>query len=235
MSYCVHCGVKLGEAEKKCPLCQTEVIDPSTPHDERAPRKPYPVRSFEQTLLINRRYSVSLVSLLLLVPAGICMLLDLLDGELTWGIYPAGVLVLIWIASTVLLLMHKHRIYGTVLITGGTLAAYLYMVELLSNTEGWFLPIVLPVLLLTLAFLCLMIWMIRSGKLRILHLISAGLIEIGILCFVVELLCVLSVPGKTSFTWSLFVIMPCFFLALLLYVISRNGPLSTELKRRFHF
>ena len=31
MAYCVHCGVKLGAGEKRCPLCQTPVYDPAEP------------------------------------------------------------------------------------------------------------------------------------------------------------------------------------------------------------
>ena len=29
MSYCVNCGVKLKNSEKKCPLCNTKVINPN--------------------------------------------------------------------------------------------------------------------------------------------------------------------------------------------------------------
>ena len=36
MSYCVHCGVELGAAAQKCPLCGTPVYDPASPPDEGA-------------------------------------------------------------------------------------------------------------------------------------------------------------------------------------------------------
>lgn len=230
MAYCVHCGVKLGEAESKCPLCDTEVHDPTQPFDPNAPQ-PFPVRTPEQTLKINRRYAVSLLSLLLLVPAAVCVLADILSGGISWSIYPAGVLVLIWIAVTVPLLLKKHRLYSSILITGATLAVYLYMVERLVDGAEWFFPIVLPSLMVGIAMTCFTVWLVRSKRLRILRLASVVLVEAGLLCFFIEILCVRS----WNLTWSLFVVMPCFFLALLLYVISRNGPLSAELKRRFHF
>lgn len=233
MAYCVHCGVKLGEAEARCPLCGTPVCDPSEPRNEAAP-KPFPVRTLAQTLELNRRYSITLLSLLLFVPAGVCLLIDIIGGGITWSIYPAGVLVLIWIAMAVPLLMPKHRLYSTILITGATLAAYLYLVELVSETSGWFFPIVLPSLAAFLGLLCLMIWLIRSKHLRILRLVGVGMIGVSLLCFLIELLCVTQgVAARIS--WSPYVMIPCFFLALVLYVISRNGPLSSELKRRFHF
>lgn len=233
MAYCVHCGVKLGTAEAKCPLCGTVPCDPAEPIREDAP-KPFPVRTLAQTLELNRRYSITLLSLLLLVPAGVCLVIDLIGSGITWSIYPAGVLALIWIAMVVPLLMPKHRLYSTIVITGATLAAYLYLVELVSETSGWFLPIVLPSLGAFVGMLCLTIWLIRSKHLRILRLVGVAMIEIGLLCFLIELLCV--VNGVTpAISWSPYVMIPCVFVAVVLYVVSRNGPLATELKRRFHF
>lgn len=232
MAYCVHCGVKLAESETKCPLCGTPVCDPSAPESEPAP-KPYPVRSLEQTLLLNRRYAVTLLSLLLLVPAGLCLLIDALSGPLTWSIYPAGTLFLIWIAVAVPLSLRRHRTYLTLLITGAALGGYLYLLERLSG-GSWFLPIVLPSLGLALALLCLSAWLILNKRVRLLRLLAIVFLQIALLCFAIELLCV-HVGVSARIGWSPFVIMPCLFVALLLYVISRSGPLSTELKRRFHF
>lgn len=233
MAYCVHCGVKLGDAERTCPLCGTEANDPREPFDEEKPRA-YPVRTIEQVLKINRRYTITLLSLLLLIPAAACVVIDLLTGGMSWSIYPAGVLVLIWIAVDVPLMIRRHRLYSTIVITGATLAGYLYMVEALSETAGWFFPIVLPALSIAIAMICFTIWLVRSKRMRILRLLAVGLIEVGLLCFAVEMLC-LRAAGTGTLSWSPFVMMPCFFLALLLYVISRSGPLSAELKRRFHF
>lgn len=233
MAYCVHCGVKLGEAEKSCPLCGTEAIDPSAPFDPQAP-KPFPVRTPEQTLQVSKRYAVTLLSLLLLIPAAACVVIDLIGGGISWSIYPSGVLVLLWIALAVPLLFRKHRLYSTVLVTAATTCGYLYMVERLSGGGGWFLPIVLPALALSTAMICFTIWLIRSKRLRILRLGSVFFIEVGLLCFVIEMLCYYSdVTHRIS--WSPFVVVPCLFIALVLYVLSTNGPISTELKRRFHF
>lgn len=234
MAYCVHCGVKLGEAESKCPLCQTEVFDPAEPFDDDTP-KAYPVRNLDQTLLASRRYAITLLSVLLLIPAGLCLVIDLISGGITWSVYPAGVLVLTWMAVVVPLLMKRHRLYTTLLITGAALAGYLYMIEQLSNTEGWFLPIVFPAMALFMAMICFTVWLIRSKRLRILRLVGVILMMAGTLCLFIEWLCVRAAGLGQSLSWSPFVVIPCFFVALLLYVISRNGPLSTELKRRFHF
>ena len=49
MAYCVHCGVKLGAGETKCPLCGIPVHDPLELQPAPAV-KPYPIRTPEQDL-----------------------------------------------------------------------------------------------------------------------------------------------------------------------------------------
>lgn len=231
MAYCVHCGVRLHDAEPKCPLCGVEAADPMKPYDPTMP-KPFPVRTPEQTLTINRNYAMTLLMVLLLLPAAGCLLLDILSGGISWSIYPAGVLTLSWIMITVPLLMTRHRLYGTILITGGALAGYLFMIERLSGGSDWFWPIVLPALVVFMMMGCVCVVMVRQFHARVLLVIVAALVEIGILCLVVELLCI---GFDAALSWSKFVMAPCFFMALLLFVISRNRPLSEELKRRLHF
>jgi len=231
MAYCVHCGVKLHDAQPKCPLCGTESVDPVKPRDPDIP-VPFPVRTPEQTLRVNHKYAVTLLSLLLLLPAAGCLLLDLLSGGITWSIYPTGVLALSWIVVTVPLLMPHHRLYSTILITGGALAGYLYMIERLSGGSDWFLPIVFPALMIFVVMICVCVALVRTHHARPLVVIVTALVEIGVLCFVIELLC----GGfDIALSWSILVMTPCFFMAVLLFVISRNRPLSEELKRRLHF
>ena len=79
MAYCVHCGVKLGAGEKRCPLCQTPVYDPTEPEKPAAP-KPYPVRTPEQELKRSKRFLLTLSALMLLAPAGLCFVIDPIDG-----------------------------------------------------------------------------------------------------------------------------------------------------------
>ncbi len=234
MAYCVHCGVKLGEAESRCPLCGTEAIDPAAPPVDPAAPKPFPVRTSEQTLTINRKYAVSLLSFLLLLPAAICVFADWLAGGITWSVYPAGVLVLVWIVATVPLLMKKRRTYSTLLITGAALEAYLYMVESLSYTPGWFFPIVMPSVALFVGMICFTVALIRKWKVRPLLVVAASLFQAGVLTLVVEILCVASGVGETLI-WSPFVMTPCFFVAALLYLVSKNRSLYEQFRRRLHF
>lgn len=233
MAYCVHCGVKLDDAETRCPLCGIEAFDPLSPRAQDIP-KPYPARTPEQTLMMNRKYAISMLSLLLLIPAGLCLLLDLLGGGVSWSIYPSGILVLCWITVIVPLLMRKRRTYSTIFVAGTTLSGYLFMIERLSNAPGWFFPIVLPALALSLAMICFTIALVRKWKVRALAVFAAALAQVGALCLAVEVLCARHAGGQ-ALSWSPYVITPCVFFALLMYLIGRDRLLYEEFRRRFHF
>lgn len=233
MAYCVHCGVKLGPAEKKCPLCGVPSLDPLAQEAAEA-EKPFPVHTKEQSLKLSRRYVLSLFSLLLLLPAGLCVLLDMLGGPLSWSVYPAGALLMVFIAAAVPLLFRRHRLNRTIVITGAALAGYLCLVEAFSGTEGWFLPIVLPALAILVMAVCLLIHLYRRGKASAASVAALALCMIGVLALVVELLCMQAGVSKSGLAWSPYVMSPCFFIALLILFITRNRALYDELLRRFH-
>jgi hypothetical protein len=96
MSYWSTSVVELDKSEKRCPLCQTEVINPREPFDEKAVR-PYPRRLDPITRQINRRFIGSLITIVLAFPALLCGAIDFSQaGRLTWSAYVIGALVLVW-------------------------------------------------------------------------------------------------------------------------------------------
>jgi hypothetical protein len=237
MPYCVHCGVKLADAEPRCPLCATPVIDPSAPKDAAAPppARAYPPRTEGQTLTLSRRSPLAFLSLLLLGAAGICLALDFLAGEgMTWSLYPSGVLVLLWVAFAVPLLLRRHRLYSTLLTTAAALSGYLYMVERLTGGDHWFLPVVFPALVLFVGMVCLCIAMVRRRRAHPLTVAAAACCEAGLLAFVIELLTVRSGFAEKVF-WSPYAFLPCLGVAGLLLLIVRDRALYEALQRRFHF
>ena len=78
MAYCVHCGVKLHEGDKRCPLCGTVSIDPNEQPVSDA-RRTYPVRTPEQDLKRGKQFFLVLEAVLLLVPLATALLLALSD------------------------------------------------------------------------------------------------------------------------------------------------------------
>lgn len=235
MAYCVHCGVKLGDAETCCPLCGTKVFDPSEP--ERKPaEKSFPVHTPEQKLTMSRRYLLTLFMMTMLFPAALCFLIDLLTGDgISWSAYPSAALSLLFFGSVFPLLVKKYKLRLSIAVDGLMVAAYIFMCERLSENQGWFFPIALPALALGCVLLILLITLYVHGKSGVLTTLASAFLVIALLCLFVEVLHGLNVEHIVHLRWSLFVVAPCVFLSGLLFYINGNRPLREEVRRRMHF
>ena len=235
MSYCVHCGVKLGESEKVCPLCFTPVIDPAQPCDPSAPR-PYPVRTPEQELKQSKRFLLTLASVMLAAPAALCLVIDLMiTGTVTWSGYASGALLMLFISVSVPLTAPSHQALWAVGAAFLSLNGYLFLVEHLSNSGPWFFPIALPALTLCAVMLSLMILLFRRDYLNRLTFLATGFISIALECVLIEWLIHLQAGNPGRFVWSPFVFAPCLFISVALFFINYNRAVREEVRRRVHF
>ena len=235
MAYCVHCGVKLGEGEKRCPLCMTPVFDPSEPQKPKAARA-YPVRTAEQELKRNKQFLLNLAGLMLAAPALLCLIIDLLlTGGITWSGYASSALILLFMAVSVPLLVDKYQVYVTVGTSFLCLNGYLFLVEKLSDSGIWFFPIALPAISLFALMLTGIILLYRRQRLNKLTLIAASFAAVAIECFAIEWL-IASAKGMSGiYIWSPFVFAPCIFISLALFFINYNRAVREEVRRRVHF
>ncbi len=235
MAYCVHCGVKLGEGEKKCPLCDTPVFDPSDPAPASAP-KAYPVRTPEQELKRSKRFLLTLFATMLLAPAALCLIIDLLtSGGVAWSGYAAGALVMLFVSVSAPVLASRYQAYIAIGASFFCLNGYLILVERLSRSGPWFFPVALPALALAALLITGITALYRSGRLNKLTLIAAVLAAAAAECLAVEGLIAAAVEGREGFVWSPFVLAPCLFLSLSLFFINGSRPVREEMRRRMHF
>ena len=235
MAYCVHCGVKLGDSETKCPLCQTPLYDPAEPSREPAP-KPYPVRTPEQELKRSKLFLLTLSAVMLLGPAILCLVLDLLlTGAVTWSGYASTALALLFVSVAVPLLVPRYQVYYAVGASYFCLNAYLFLVERLSDSGRWFFPIALPAMALGTAMLLGIIALYRRGKLNKLTLLASSFAAVAIECLSIEWLHAAANGRAGEFYWSPFVLAPCLFISLALFFINGSRPVREEVRRRLHF
>ena len=235
MSYCVHCGVKLSDGEKRCPLCLTPVFDPAEPRRSNAPRA-YPVRTPEQELKKNKHFLLIMAGLMLAAPALLCLIIDLLiTDSITWSGYASSALILLFAAVAVPLALEKHQAYAAVGMGFLCLNIYLFLVEQLSNSGAWFFPIALPALSLCAVMMTAVILMYRRNVLNRLTLIAASFAAVALECVAIEWL-ISAANGKSGdFLWSPFVLAPCAFISLALFFINYNRAVREEVRRRVHF
>ncbi len=235
MAYCVHCGVKLGDGEKRCPLCQTPVYDPAEPERHAAP-KSYPVRTPEQELKRSKRFLLMLAALMLLAPAGLCLVIDLLvTGGVTWSGYASGALIMLFLSVSIPLAVPRYHTYFAIGASFLCLNGYLFLVERLSSSGRWFFPIALPSIALGAAIITLITVLWRRGWLNKLTLLAVSFAGCALECLAIEWLHAAANQMAGEFVWSPFVLAPCLFISLSLFFINGNRSVREEVRRRVHF
>lgn len=236
MAYCVHCGVKLGEGEESCPLCGIKSIDPLAQRKD-SEVKAYPVHTPEQEIKRSVRYITALTALMLLFPALLCVLIDLtVNHALTWSRYAFLALILLFAAIVIPFLFKKHRVYVSTVTTIVMLNIYLYFVEKFNGaSDGWYVSIVLPLMLYALAVLLLIMEGYRREKLNKLTGIAVFFMGAAIGLIITEIMVSLRYMGSVSLLWSPIAAVPCVFISLLFFFINHDRRIREEFRRRVHF
>ena len=122
----------------------------------------------------------------------LCAVINLaVNHQLSWALYPIGALAIV-LALTLALVLPKHWrleiVMGTLEIS---LMIYLAMIEQLSGTSGWLIPLALPISLVAVVCLYLLLklwtclkrkWQILAGSMLILALGPALSIHFLLTC-----------------------------------------------------
>lgn len=235
MSYCVNCGVELAESEHACPLCHTEVLNPAQPFDRKAPR-PFPSRLDLFTPSNNRGFIAAIVTLVLALPAAICLACDIAYTEgAGWSMLVVGAMAMLW----VFIVPRRCISAATGCCSGwcwtparcwGICFWWSGSPLMATGSCGWRCPVVLLILLLFVADYLLSTKVVR-GRFRqvALALALSPLLLVGIELAVNQFL-----KGAWQLTWSLIVSVPCLILALLVLVLDRRQRFKEEMRKRLH-
>ena len=228
--YCINCGVKLGDAEKSCPLCGTAVFHPDIPHPQGEPLFPpdrYP------TLQVSVRGGQIILTALFLIPLLICLQCDLLiKGSITWSGYVAGALIT---AYVVLVLPRWFpRPNPVIFCPVSFLAGGLYLLYINCATNGdWFLSFALPVTAgvgLICTSVAALLKYLHRGRL---YIFGGALIGLGLFAPLTEfLLCVTFEPIR-FYGWSLYPLTVLLILGGMLIFLAVNRRAREKMEKRF--
>lgn len=226
--YCVNCGVKLADYEKKCPLCGVVVFHPELPRPSGETL--YPAQSFPAKQ-VNRRSAQIIFTALFLLPLVITLQCDLLiNRSITWSGYVAGALVL---GYTVLVLPNWFARPNPVVfvpIDFAVVGVYLMYIDLVTK-GGWFLSFALPlvgVLGLLVTTVVTLTRYLRRGKLFV---YGGALIALGGLMLLTEFLIILTFARPFT-GWSLYPLTALVILGGMLIFLGINRAAREAMARK---
>ncbi len=233
MSYCVNCGVELDKSAKECPLCNTQVVNPR----EMKQEYPSPFAKEKGNLEpVKRKDLAILLSVVLSSTAVICGLLNLLVYKWSaWSLAIIGACVLIWLLFVPVVVYTKQPIYLSLLLDGGGIALYLYLIARMVNNTGWFYELGLPITVLVTVIVELFTLCVRTLSKAFLSIGLYAVTSIGLLCTGLESIIDCFLYEEINLLWSGIVATICVVIDGALITMMSRRRLRNAVRRRLHF
>lgn len=235
MSYCVNCGVELDGSAKECPLCKTPVINPAELKKLMEANGSFPKAKGEVERVKRKDFGV-LFSVIFLATALTCGILNafIFTGN-RWSVAVMGVCAVLWVILLPAIIFPKQSVYFSLLLDGGAITAYLYLLTFLTEGRRWVPGLGMPIVVLVTAVAEVFTFCVRrlprSFLTVSLYLYSA----VGILCVGLEVLIDRYVAGRVALGWSAVVLTVCAILDVAIITMLSHKRLRNAARRRFHF
>ena len=229
--YCIECGVKLGDAEKKCPLCNTAVCHPN--YVNRLGKALYPCEKLPKKASRSKALNGAVI-ILFLIPLFVCFAADLqLDGRLEWSGYVAGALLLSY--TTFALPMWFHKPNPVIFVPCDFAATALYLLYINIATGGaWFLSFALPItggLCLITCTVVTLLYYLRKGRL---YIVGGAIMALGAFMLLMEFL--MGVTFQLVFIgWSVYPLCVLMLFGGLLIYLAINSAAREVIERKLFF
>ncbi len=158
MSYCVECGVELAEYHKKCPLCDTPVLNPNRSFDFS--KNDYPVFKKHHSTVNRRKVARGLTGFILsmcfLMAGMIPMIIDLhSNSTITWSVFPLMAVALLWISVALPFFKKRPTFFKEFTISWAGTAVFCILLNLvLTGNADWAKYVISSMALL---------WVLMSG------------------------------------------------------------------------
>lgn len=229
--YCIKCGVKLADTEKKCPLCNTVVCHPDFEQILEEPL--YPKNKMPKSNTGSKALNGAVI-ILFFIPMLVCFFADwFLDGKIEWFGYVAGALTVSYVAFALPLWFKKPNPVIFVPCNFVTTALYLLYINFVTN-GNWFLSFAFPVVcgmcLITCTVVTLMHYL-RGGKL---YILGGAFMAFGAFMLLVEFL--MKITFDLHFIgWSIYPLVVLLLFGGLLIYLAINSAAREILERKIFF
>ena len=228
--YCSNCGVKLGDAERKCPLCGTAAFHPELIREEGEPLYPgqrYPAPQ------VNSRAAQIVLTTFVLMTALITLEIDLqVDGAVSWAGYVTGALLVGYVMLVLPFWFRKRSPVVFVPAAFGAIGLYLWYINYAVNGD-WFLRFAFPVTgyvgLVVTAFVVLMKYL-RRGRL---YIVGGAFVAFGVFMPLLEFLIWLTFsPGQFG-VWFMYPMIVLVLLGGMFIFLAICRPARETMERKF--
>lgn len=227
--YCINCGVKLADSQKKCPLCGTVVFHPDLPQPNGEPL--YPAGRYPGSK-VNQRSILAILTAVFLLPLFVTLLVDLqISGSVTWSGYVMGAILLSYVIIVLPFWFRKY--YAVIFVPCNFLAIGLYLLYIdLANRGGWFLSFAFPVVgglgLIVTAVVVLTRYLRRGWF----FIFGGAAIALGAFMPLMEFLLKITFHFPKFYAWSLYPLIVLVLLGGVLIYLGASASARETMERK---
>lgn len=228
--YCVKCGVKLADSEKKCPLCGTAVYHPDVERgdgDDLYPKGEYP------KVKPSSKIAAIVLTVLFILPAVTVLLCDLeIYGGVTWSGYVLGALFLAYVSVVLPMWFTKPNPVIFVPCAFASVGAYVLYINLTVG-GGWFLSFAFPVVAITGFTVTAVVTLLRYVKKGALYILGGAIAFLGLSMLPMEFLANYTFEIERFMGWSLYPLAVLVLVGGFLIFIGAYRPARETMERIF--
>ena len=228
--YCINCGVKLADTEKRCPLCGIAAIHPELMREEAEPLYPqhrYPAPQ------VNSKAAQIVVTTLLLIALLTTLFTDMMiSGSITWSGFVAGALAVCYVIAV--LPFWFRRVNPAIYVPGVFAAIAVYLMYIDWVLEGsWFLTFALPVTAFLGALVTAVVLLLKHLPGKLLTILGSGMIALGLFMPVMEYLIFVTFDRPRFVAWSAYPLISLVLLGGMLIFLAVNRRAREKMERKF--
>lgn len=202
--YCSKCGKQLPEGTVNCPNCDPIIVNTEPQVQQKAPLFKAPGKG-------SKSYA-ALFTALLVFPATICTAIDLaFDKYDYWFGYVVGALIVTWVLAVLPVLKITPPLV-TAFICFGAIVSYTFYIVHKTGHFMWLSKFILPMFILTAAFVAIDVSLIGAKRIKGLHILSLLSLEGAAYLVCLEATLDNWINGAVDLKWSL--ILACGFISV---------------------
>lgn len=229
--YCIKCGVKLADSEKKCPLCNTAVYHPEFVREDA--EELYPSGKMPKKVS-GRRVLCGAIVIVFMIPLILTFFSDIFpDGNIDWFGYVAGGLAITYITFA-LPMWFKHP--NPVIFMPCDFAAYIAYLFYVNLAMGgnWFLSFALPISAGIALISCTTVTLLRYLRKGKLYVIGGSFMAVGALTLAIEFLMDITF-GIEFLGWSVYPLITLTLVGGLLLYLAMSSVAREKIERKIFF
>lgn len=229
--FCINCGVRLADTEKKCPLCNTAVYHPDLQQKKAQPL--YPENRIPESRPKSRAFN-GVIIIIYLIPLFISLMSDWQSNRaLDWFGFAAGGILLGYVYFGLPLWFHKPN--PVIFVPCGFAATVLYLLYINLATGGrWFMSFAFPVTVCLGIIVCAVVTLTRYIKKGRLYIWGGAFIAFGAFILLIEFLLDITF-GVRFIGWSIYPLIVLALLGGIMIYLAINSSARETMTRKLFF